>query len=125
MISFKQHGNFKNIERFFKKVPNVNYKPLLESYGRAGVRALSNATPSDTGLTANSWEYSYTITKGHISLSWYNTNIKDGITIVILVQYGHGTGNGGYVQGIDFINPALKPIFDSLAEQACKEINSL
>jgi len=125
MISFRQHGDFKNTERFFKRAPNVDYRKILDFYGKAGVRALEKATPADTGLTASSWEYSYTIEKGRFSVSWNNTNIEDGAPIAILIQYGHGTRNGGYVQGRDYINPALKPIFDSLAEQAWKEITNL
>lgn len=125
MISFRHSGNFKNTERFFKRAPNVNYKKILDFYGKAGVRALEKATPADTGLTASSWEYSYTITKDYISLAWNNTNQENGVPIAILLQYGHGTRNGGYVQGRDYINPALKPIFDNLAEQAWKEITNL
>lgn len=125
MISFRQRGDFKNTERFFKKVPNVNYKKILESYGQAGVRALAQATPSDTGRTADQWKYSYTISKGYISIFWTNKNAPNGVPIAILIQYGHGTRNGGYVKGRDYINPALKPIFDSMAEQAWKEITNL
>lgn len=125
MISFRHSGNFKNTERFFKRAPNVNYKKILDFYGKVGVRALEKATPADTGLTASSWEYSYTITKDYISLAWNNTNQENGVPIAILLQYGHGTRNGGYVQGRDYINPALKPIFDNLAEQAWKEITNL
>jgi len=125
MISFRQHGNFKNTERFFTRLPNVDYKPILDYYGKEGVRALAEATPVDTGLTADSWEYLFTISKGHISISWNNTNAPDGVPIAILLQYGHGTRNGGYVKGRDYINPALKPIFDSLAQKAWKEITSL
>lgn len=125
MISFKHSGNFKNTERFFDKSRKVAYKKLLDSYGKSGVTALEKATPADTGLTASSWEYSYKIEKNLISLTWSNTNREDGVPIAILIQYGHGTRNGGYVQGVDYINPAIKPIFDDLAKKAWKEITSL
>ena len=125
MISFRHSGNFKNTERFFKKASNINYTKILDFYGKAGVNALEKATPVDTGLTASSWEYSYKINKGSFLISWNNTNIENGTCVAILIQYDHGTKNGGYVQGIDYINPALKPIFDSLADQAWKEIANL
>lgn len=125
MISFRHSGDFKNTERFFKRSSTVNYKRILDFYGKAGVRALEKATPADTGLTSSSWEYSYKIEKDRISIFWSNKNIEDGVPIAVIIQYGHGTRNGGYVKGIDYINPAMKPIFDTLAEQAWKEITNI
>jgi len=125
MISFRQSGNFKNTDRFFNRSKNMSYKKILDFYGRAGVRALEKATPADTGLTGSSWDYTYEIERNRISLYWSNKNKEDGVPVAILIQYGHGTRNGGYVQGTDYINPAMKPIFDNLAEEAWKEITSL
>lgn len=125
MITFTQKGNFKNTERFLRNSKHVDYKKILNFYGKAGVKELEKATPADTGLTASSWEYSYEIKNSQITLSWSNTNMEDGIPIVILIQYGHGTRNGGYVQGIDFINPALKQIFKDLTDKVWKEITNI
>lgn len=122
MITVKQKGDFKNLEKFLKKARSVDYIRILERYGEEGVRALSNATPKDTGLTASSWSYTIKKTNGSYSLSWTNSNIQNGVPIAILIQYGHGTRNGGYVQGIDYINPALKPIFDKMSADIWREV---
>ncbi len=125
MVVFKHKGDFKNTEKFFKSSEKLNYKAILESYGREGVRALSAATPVDSGLTASSWDYTISVNKGSFSISWTNSNVVNGTPIAILLQYGHGTRNGGYVRGRDYINPAIRPIFDKLAESAWKEVTRL
>ncbi len=122
MVEFKQRGNFNNTEKFLKNAQKVNFKSILEKYGRKGVQALASATPTDTGLTANSWSYNVTINKGSISLMWTNSNTVNGIPVAILLQYGHGTKNGGFVQGRDFINPAIRPIFDKISEELWQEV---
>lgn len=122
MIKIRHRGDFKNTERFFNKNKKINIVSILEKYGQAGVAALSSATPVDTGLTANSWDYEISQKDGRISIYWTNSNVNKGVQIAVILQYGHGTNNGGYVRGIDYINPALGPIFDSIAENAWKEV---
>lgn len=95
---------------------------ILDKYGQAGVNALSAATPIDSGATASSWYYEITESKGNYTITWSNSNVADGVPIVILIQYGHATKNGGYVQGIDFINPTLKPMFKKIADDAWMEV---
>lgn len=123
MVKIKTKGSFKNTENFFAKSKNLgsNFKAIMEKYGQQGVDALRNATPQSSGLTANSWYY----TIQNWGISFCNSNVKNGVPVVILIQYGHGTGNGGYVQGIDFINPALKSIFDKIADDCAKEVKNL
>lgn len=122
MISFKSKGSFKKTYDFMNKGLNPNYMDILERYARQGVTALSSATPKGTGLTSDSWGYEIKRTKNKCTITWYNTNVVDGVPLVVLLQYGHGTANGGWVQGHDFINPALKPIFNRIAEDAWKEV---
>lgn len=122
MIVIKQHGDFRNIEDILKKSTNVNYYQILERYAQAGVEALANATPVDTGLTAESWGYKITHSGTSYTISWTNSNVVKGVPIAIILQYGHGTRNGGYVEGRDYINPALQPIFDKMANDAWKEV---
>lgn len=124
MITFKHRGDFNNTERFFKRAQKMDFYRNLEKYARAGVAALASATPVDTGLTATSWDYEIRKEKNKISIYWTNSNIQNGIPIAIILQYGHGTNNGGYVQGRDYINPAIQPIFDEIAENAWKEVTS-
>ena len=122
-IKFKQKGNFSRTEMFFERCKNLFKIGVLDQYGREGVNALAMATPVDSGITAASWRYKVTNTKGSVSIEWYNdSETKTGIPIVVLVQYGHGTRNGGYVKGNDFINPAMKPIFDKIADALWKEV---
>lgn len=122
MIRIKQRGDFSKTEKFLKKSFGRNYFRELEKYGRQGVEALSAATPVDSGLTAISWSYEIIQNDSGISIVWKNSNVNDGVNIAIILQYGHGTRNGGYVSGIDYINPALKPIFDKMADAAWKEV---
>lgn len=125
MIVFKHRGSFNNTEKFLKGATKINYRQILESYGREGVNALASATPVDSGVTANSWDYEVTIGKGSYSIAWTNSNVRDGVPIAIILQYGHGTGTGGYVQGRDYINPAIKPIFDKIAKSVWREVTKL
>ena len=125
MIVITQSGNFNNTERFLNGAKKLDVKRILESYAKEGVRALSSATPVDSGLTASSWDYKIDISKGSYSISWTNSNVVDGVPIAIILQYGHGTGTGGYVQGRDYINPALRPIFDKIADSVWREVSSL
>lgn len=122
-IRVKHRGNFKNTESFFRKVSEARYLRILEKYGREGVEALASATPVRTGKTAASWSYEIAQTSGGYSITWNNSNVNNGVNIALILQYGHGTGTGGYVEGIDYINPALRPIFDNIADSAWKEIS--
>lgn len=123
MFKMTQKGSFKNAERFFDNSKDLSrrLRTAFERYGAQGVEALRTATPKDSGLTADGW--SYTIEKWGIGFN--NSNIQNGYSVALLIQYGHATKSGTYVQGIDFINPALKPIFDKIAEECWKEVNSL
>lgn len=122
MIFFRQKGDFSKLTSFMERAKETVNVGILDKYGKAGVAALASATPSDTGLTASSWYYKIENKHGVASVGFYNSNVQNGVPIAIIIQYGHGTGTGGYVQGRDYINPALKPIFDELAEKAWKEV---
>lgn len=122
MITFKQNGNFSNLSITLKRMKRFMDNISLEKYGKEGVTALASATPVDTGLTANSWNYKIEQTKNSVSITFYNTNIQNGVPIAIILQYGHGTRNGGWVEGRDYINPAIQPIFDRIANEAWKEV---
>lgn len=121
-VSVKQEGHFKDTLNFLKSAEKKDYTSLLKKYGEMGVSALSAATPIDTGMTASSWEYRIKKGKHYIGLEWHNTNVNDGVVVAVLIQYGHATRNGGYVPGRDFINPAMRPILDNLADQLWKEV---
>lgn len=125
MISFRQKGDFLKLTRYLEKAQKVIQIDDLDKYGRQGVAALESATPVDTGLTSKSWKYEINRNKNSVSISFYNTNIQNGIPIAIILQYGHGTRNGGWVQGRDYINPAIQPIFDEIAKSAWKEVKSI
>lgn len=125
MIHIKQRGDFSKTEKFLKKSFGRDYISVLEKYGQQGVVALSAATPIDSGLTAISWSYEIIQNEGSISIIWKNSNVNKGVNIAVILQYGHGTRNGGYVNGVDYINPALKPIFDKMADAAWKEVTSI
>lgn len=122
MISIRQKGDFKKTEKLLKKSFGRDYIGVLEKYGQEGVSSLSAATPVDSGLTAVSWSYEIIQNDSSISIIWKNTNENKGVNIAIILQYGHGTKNGGYVRGVDYINPALKPIFEKMADAAWKEV---
>lgn len=125
MIRIRQRGDFKNTEKFLKKSLGKDYIGALEKYAQQGVVALSASTPVDSGVTASSWNYSIIQNDGALSVVWENSNINHGVNIALILQYGHGTRNGGYVVGRDYINPALQPIFDKMADAAWKEVTAL
>ena len=122
MIRIKHKGNFNKIEKFFVRMSGAEYLNILERYGRAGVSALASATPTDSGKTAAGWDFVIEHGSKMTSIGWINTNDNDGVNIAIILQYGHGTRTGGYVQGIDYINPAMKPIFDQMSQEVWKEV---
>ena len=122
MISFRQKGDFSKLTRFLERAKESVHAGDLDKYGRAGVAALSSATPVDSGKTAGSWSYEITNKNGSVTISFNNSNIQNGVPIAIILQYGHGTRNGGWVQGRDYINPAIQPIFDKIAEEAWREV---
>lgn len=122
MIRFRQKGDFSKATGFLEKAKHVVRQGLLDKYGREGVRALRSATPTDTGLTASSWYYKIVNRSGFAKITFCNSNIQNGVPIAILLQYGHGTRNGGWVEGRDYINPAIRPIFDKLANDAWEEV---
>ena len=122
MISFRQKGDFSKLTRFLNKTKETVNIGDLHRYGREGVAALASATPKDSGLTANSWYYEIKQERNSISISFHNSNVQEGVPIAIILQYGHGTGTGGWVQGRDYINPAIQPIFDKIANNAWKEV---
>lgn len=124
MIQLRGHGNFKHLDNFFERAKEGLYISTLDEYGRKGVEALQAATPIDTGMTANSWYYTIERTRNSVSLSFYNSNVHNGVPIAIILQYGHATRNGGWVEGIDYINPAIRPIFEEMANNMWKEVIS-
>lgn len=125
MISFRHQGDFSKSTKFLEKSKGVVKLSNLDRFGREGVAALASATPLKTGLTANSWNYKIERTKESVTISFNNTNIQNGVPIAIILQYGHGTRNGGWVQGRDYINPAIQPIFDKIADDAWREVTRL
>ena len=125
MISFRQKGDFSKLTRYFEKVKESAKIGVLDKYGREGVAALSSATPVKTGKTANSWYYEIERQNGSVSLVFKNSNVNFGVPIAIVLQYGHGTGTGGWVEGRDYINPAIQPIFDEIANAAWKEVTKV
>ena len=122
MITFTTSGNFNKTDNFLKRMSKSDQMSLLNRFGQAGVDALSINTPVDTGETAQSWSYTITRTAESYRIDWVNLNVQNGIPIAILIQYGHGTRTGGYVQAIDYINPAIRPIFESLADEIWGEV---
>lgn len=124
VVTFKHRGSFKNTEKFLNFVKGQRYLNALDKYGRIGVEALAAATPVDSGKTASSWTYEIERTDSQTTISWLNTNVNKNVNIAIILQFGHGTGTGGYVQGRDYINPAMQPIFDNIADQVWKEVTS-
>lgn len=125
ILSTSVTGNYSDTLSWLKKMKFNKTMKLLDSYGAKGVAALEAATPRRTGATAASWEYSIKQTSNKITIEWKNTNTVNGVSIAMIIQHGHGTRGGGYVRGIDYINPAMKPIFDELANDVWKEISSL
>ena len=122
MISLKQKGNFEKTTRFLNKAKKTDLIRILERYGKEGVSALAAATPKESGLTAESWSYEIRMNRYSYTLMWKNSHRVDGVPIAILLQYGHGTRNGGHVEGKDYINPAIKPIFDKMLAEILREV---
>lgn len=124
MISFTSTGSFKNTERFLTRMSRGDILRELDRYGAMGVSALRSATPVDSGATAASWGYEVTRSRGSWSIAWTNSHNVSGTSIAIILQYGHGTGTGGYVRGRDYINPAIRPVFDKIADGVWKVVTS-
>ena len=125
MITFRHKGDFSKTIKFMENAKKAVRLADLDKYGQEGVVALASATPVDTGRTANSWYYEIVVKAGSAVITFYNSNIQNGVPIAIILQYGHGTRNGGWVQGRDYINPAIQPIFDKIAKQAWEEVTKL
>lgn len=125
MISFKHRGNFNKTEKFLTSASKAEYMRILDKYGKEGVNALMAATPVESGETARAWDYRIRIFRSSFYIEWTNSNIIDGVPIAVILQYGHATRNGGYVQGRDYINPALKPIFDKIADEVWREVTKV
>ena len=124
-ISFSEKGSFNNTERYLARLKNAQLFAILNKYGAAGVAVLSEATPVDSGITAGSWSYSIVQRPGYNSIRWHNSHEINGTPLAVLLQYGHGTGTGGYVQGRDYINPAIRPIFDQMTAEAVREVSRI
>lgn len=125
MVSFRQKGDFRKATRYLERVKEVVHLGSLDKFGREGVAALASATPVESGLTASSWYYEIENKNGSAKITFNNSNIQNGVPIAIILQYGHGTRNGGWVQGRDYINPAIQPIFDKIANDAWREVTKL
>lgn len=125
MISFRHKGDFSKTTRFLQRAKEAARINELDKYGREGVAALASATPVDSGLTARSWYYEIESKNGSVAIKFNNSNIQNGVPIAVIIQYGHATGTGGWVQGRDYINPAIQPIFDRIANDVWKEVTKL
>ena len=125
MISFTHKGDFKKTEALFNNVATFDFRRILNRCGKRGVEALVSATPIDSGITASSWGYEIDTSEELVAIKWTNSNVVNGVPIAIILQYGHGTRNGGYVQGRDYINPTMKPVFDQIEAEVWKEVSKL
>lgn len=125
MITITQKGSFNRTERYLNRLKSAQIASILQKYGSLGVAALSNATPIESGATAAAWSYSIVQRPGYYSIRFHNSNNNQGVPIAVLLQYGHGTGTGGYVQGRDYINPAVRPLFEQMANEAWKEVTTV
>lgn len=125
MITFRQKGDFSKLSRYLERAKEAARIGVLDKYGREGVSALASATPVDSGKTAGSWYYEIKRQNGTVSIIFNNSNINKGVPIAIILQYGHGTGTGGWVEGRDYINPAIQPIFDRIADEAWREVTKI
>ncbi len=125
MIRFSSKGDFRKAMSFFERIKEVVRLGELDKYGRIGVEALSSATPVDSGLTADSWYYEIERGSGSVEIVFYNSHVNKNVNIAIILQYGHGTGTGGYVEGRDYINPAIQPVFDKIVQDAWKEVTQV
>lgn len=124
-FSIKSRGSFDRTEAFLKKLSKLDVRSVLEAEGQKGVKALEAATPADSGLAANSWSYEVSQNGSKWTVTWHNSDIENGFPVAIMLQYGYGTGTGGYVHGRDYINPALRPIFDEISQTVWKAVTSL
>lgn len=124
-ITFRQKGDFSKLNRYFERVKEAARISILDKYGRKGVKALASATPLESGLAASSWGYEIERGRGTARIIFTNSDIENGFPVAIMLQYGHGTGTGGWVEGRDYINPAIQPIFDEIADEAWKEVTKL
>jgi hypothetical protein len=125
LITFRQKGDFSKASRYLERLKEAAKLGVLDKYGREGVAALASATPTETGLTASSWTYEIERKGSSVSIVYKNSNINKGVPIAVILQYGHGTGTGGWVQGRDYINPAIQPVFDRIADEAWKEVTRI
>ena len=125
MISFRQKGDFSKLNRFLERAKEAARLSILDKYGREGVAALASATPVDSGETANSWFYEISHDNGSATIAFCNSHINQGVPIAIILQYGHGTGTGGWVEGRDYINPAIQPVFDRIVDEAWREVTKI
>lgn len=125
MIRFGGKGDFSKTKRYLTRLKEAVRLGILDKYGKAGVAALSSATPVDSGKTASSWSYDVSQNQTGAKITFYNSNVNKGVNIAIILQYGHGTGTGGWVEGRDYINPAIQPVFDKFVESVWKEVTSL
>ena len=123
MIEITQKGDFSNTERWLARMKDSQRMSVLNRYGSLGVNALSNATPSESGRASSSWYYTIVQRPGYYSIRWHNSDVEDGFHVAVMLQYGHGTGTGGYVQGRDYIMPAIRPVFDQILAEAMREVN--
>ena len=124
MISVISSGSTKRTQNFLERMKNKDIFKAFDTYGRTGVAALASATPRDTGQTANAWGYEIEHRAGYHSITWYNTHVENGVHIAVIIQYGHGTGTGGYVEGRDYINPAIQPVFDKIVADVWRQVTS-
>ena len=122
MITFRHKGDFSKTTRYLTRAKGLNPSKILDKYGREGVAALASATPIESGETANSWYYEIELSKESATITFLNSHVNNGVPIAIILQYGHGTGTGGYVQGRDYINPAIQPVFDKIVNEAWREV---
>lgn len=125
MITFRQKGDFSKVTRYTERLRNAIRLGMLDKYGREGVAALASATPVESGVTANSWYYKIEHGKGTARIAFYNSHVNQGVPIAIILQYGHGTGTGGWVEGRDYINPSVRPVFNNILESLWREVTRL
>lgn len=124
VISFQVHGDFKKIDGFLEKMKEGMNAGVLDKYGKIGVDALRLYTPKDTGLTSESWKYRIVRNSQGTAIEWYNTNVQDNVHVAVVLQYGHATKSGTFIEGIDYINPAMRPVFEEIATRAWKEVTT-
>lgn len=124
MITIEHKGNFEKTTAFLNKMKKRNVKSILDKYGKRGVELLAASTPTDTGKTAESWDYDIIVQRDRYEITWTNSNVNNGVNIAMILQYGHGTRQGGYVQGRDYINPVTQQVFDEMANELWGEVTS-